>query len=73
MSARPEVGIRAAASPLTDPLVLLLAGLLAELVAVVVAVLPARPLHPIAPLALVIAGLLLATIGAVGLARDDTD
>ncbi len=58
---------------LVDPLVLLAAGLLLELVAVLLSVLPARPPAPAAPLALVLAGLLLATLGAVGLARADTD
>ncbi len=58
---------------LTDPLILLTAGLLLELAAVVAAVLPARPLAPAAVLAVVLAGLLLATLGAVGLAREDAD
>lgn len=55
---------------LVDPLVLLATGLVLELVAVLVSVLPAHPPAPVAPLALVLAGLLLATVGAVGIARE---
>ncbi len=73
MSARPEVPMPARASTLTDPLFLLTAGLLLELAAVIAAVLPARPVAPVAPIALALAGLALATLGAVGLARDDGD
>ena len=63
--------MEARAAAFTDPLVLLAAGLLLELAAVLLAVLPARPPAPAAPMALVLAGLLLATLGALGLARED--
>ncbi len=71
MSAHRESHVTAHAQTLTDPLFLLATGLLLELAAVIVAVLPARPLGLAGPLALVLAGLLLATLGAVGLARAD--
>ncbi len=71
MSPRREPTVAAQARTLTDPLFLLAAGLLLELAAVVVAMLPQHPLAPVAPLALVLAGLVLATLGAVGLARED--
>ncbi len=71
MSARRESIVDAHAPTVTDPLFLLATGLLLELAAVVVAVLPRHPLAPAAPLALVLAGLVLATLGAVGLARED--
>ncbi len=71
MSAPREPIVDAHAHTLTDPLFLLATGLLLELAAVIVAVLPARPLAPAAPLALVLGGLVLATLGAVGLARED--
>ncbi len=71
MSARPEVEMQAHATPLTDPVFLLAAGLLLELAAVIAAVLPAHPLAPAAPMVLVLGGLVLSTLGALGLARDD--
>ncbi len=70
MSARRELHVEAHHT-VTDPLFLLATGLLLELAAVIVALLPARPLGAAAPLALVLGGLLLATLGAVGLARED--
>lgn len=57
--------------PTGNPALLLLGGFVLELLAVVFAVVPARPLAPLAPLSIVVAGLALATLGAVGLARED--
>jgi len=63
--------MRAALSrSLANPAWLLLAGFALELVAVLFAVLPAHPPAPLGPLSAVLAGLVLATLGAVGLARE---
>ena len=63
--------MQVASSPFGNPAALLLGGFVLELIAVVCAVLPARPLAPLGPLSIVLAGLVLATLGAVGLARED--